>query len=174
MVRAFCMNPKVGVRFPGLRSRHFLSQNLWHFHKSTRSCVKNECCCPRRVNISNVNFTLKKKTFSIIPRQWDSTSSWNLSSWKARARLSCALNTMVAYGLATQWTRPFTGMPGIVLIIPKYPGFSTNRVNNHNFILMFRRHSDHPVNNSVTTSCCPDRLPALVPNHERMTLLRDV
>ena len=47
-----------GVRVP-LRSRHFLSQKLWHFHKNTRSCVENECCCPRTVNISNVKFTLK-------------------------------------------------------------------------------------------------------------------
>ena len=40
-------------------SRHFLSQKLWQFHKNTRSCVENECCCPRTVNISNVNFTSK-------------------------------------------------------------------------------------------------------------------
>ena len=40
-----------------LRSRHFLSQKLWHFLKNTRSCVENECCCPCTVNISNVNFT---------------------------------------------------------------------------------------------------------------------
>ena len=26
-----------------LRSRHFLPQKLWHFHKNTRSCVENEC-----------------------------------------------------------------------------------------------------------------------------------
>ena len=47
---------RLGVRVP-LRSRHFLSQKLWYFHKNTRSCVQNECCCPRKVNISNVNFT---------------------------------------------------------------------------------------------------------------------
>ena len=29
---------------------------LWHFPKNTRSCVENECCCPRTVNMSNVNF----------------------------------------------------------------------------------------------------------------------
>ena len=40
-----------------LRSRHFLSQKLWHFHKDTCSCVENECCCPCTVNISNFNFT---------------------------------------------------------------------------------------------------------------------
>ena len=40
MVRAFGMNPKFGARVP-LRSRHFLSQKLWHFHKNIRSCVKN-------------------------------------------------------------------------------------------------------------------------------------
>ena len=59
MVRAFGMNPKVvGVRVP-FRSRHFLSQKLWHFHKNTRSCVENECCWPRTVNVSNVIFTSK-------------------------------------------------------------------------------------------------------------------
>ena len=49
---------RLGFRVP-LRSRHFLSQKLWHFHKNTRSCVENECCCPRTVNISNVNFISK-------------------------------------------------------------------------------------------------------------------
>ena len=58
MVRAFGTNPKVGVRVP-LRSRHFLSQTLWYFHKNIRSCVENESCCPRTVNILNVNFTPK-------------------------------------------------------------------------------------------------------------------
>ena len=61
MVRAFGMNPKRGVRVP-LRSRHFLSQKLWHFHKSARSCGENECCCSHTVNISNVNFTSKIST----------------------------------------------------------------------------------------------------------------
>ena len=58
MVRAFGMNPKFGVWVP-LRSRHFLSQKLWHFHKNIRSCVENECCCPRTGNSSNVKFTSK-------------------------------------------------------------------------------------------------------------------
>ena len=49
---------RLGVRVR-LRSRPFLSQKLWHFHRNTRSFVKNKCCCPRTVNISNVNFTLK-------------------------------------------------------------------------------------------------------------------
>ena len=57
-VTVFGMNPKVGGSSP-LRSRHFLSQWLWHFYKNTRSCVKNECCCPRTVNISNDNFSSK-------------------------------------------------------------------------------------------------------------------
>ena len=30
-------------------------------HQRIRSCVENEWCCPRTVNISNVNFTKKKK-----------------------------------------------------------------------------------------------------------------
>ena len=48
----------LGVRV-SLRSMYYLSQKLWHFHKNTRSCVENQCCCPRTVNISNVNFTSK-------------------------------------------------------------------------------------------------------------------
>ena len=35
------------------------SKRNWQFHKNTRSCVENECCCPRTVKISNVNFTSK-------------------------------------------------------------------------------------------------------------------
>ena len=58
-------NLKVGVRVP-LRSRHFLSQKLWNFHKNTLSCVENECCCLRTVNISNINFTSKH-----ISNRWD-------------------------------------------------------------------------------------------------------
>ena len=30
-----------------LRSRYFLSQKLWHFHKNIRSWAENECCYPR-------------------------------------------------------------------------------------------------------------------------------
>ena len=41
---------RLGVRVPP-RLRHFLSQKLWDFHKNTRLCVENECCCPRTVNI---------------------------------------------------------------------------------------------------------------------------
>ena len=36
------------------------------FHKNTRSCAENECCCPRTVNISNVNFT-SKISISALP-----------------------------------------------------------------------------------------------------------
>ena len=57
------MNQKVGVP---LRSRHFLSQKLWHFHNNTSSYVENESCCPHTVNISNVNFTLKKIHICIL------------------------------------------------------------------------------------------------------------
>ena len=49
---------RLGFRVP-LRSRHFLSQKPWHFHNNIRSCVENDCCCPRTVNISSVNFILK-------------------------------------------------------------------------------------------------------------------
>ena len=43
-----------------LRSRHFLSQIFRLFHSNIRSWVENECCYPRTINISNVNFIFKK------------------------------------------------------------------------------------------------------------------
>ena len=49
---------KLRVRVP-LRSIHFLSLNLRYFHKKLPSWGENKCCCPRTVNISNVNFTTK-------------------------------------------------------------------------------------------------------------------
>ena len=52
------MNPKIGGSSPS-QVEIFSVSKLWHFHKNTRSCVENECCCPRTVNISNVNFTSK-------------------------------------------------------------------------------------------------------------------
>ena len=35
----------------------FCLKKLWHFHKNTRSCDEYKCCCPRTVDILNVNFT---------------------------------------------------------------------------------------------------------------------
>ena len=61
MIRAFGMNPKVGSSSP---SQVETSQKLWHLHKNISSCVGNECCNPRTVNISNVNFT---SNISILP-----------------------------------------------------------------------------------------------------------
>ena len=55
----------LGVGVP-LRSR------LWHFPKNTHSCVENECCCPRTVNISSVNL-LKKYLY----RQSQYSTSWD-------------------------------------------------------------------------------------------------
>ena len=55
-----------------VRSRYFLSQKLWHFQKDIRSCVENECCCPRTVNISNVNFISK-----YLYRQSKYSKTWN-------------------------------------------------------------------------------------------------
>ena len=82
MVRAFGMNPKDGVRVP-LRSRHFLSQNLRSFHKHISSCVENECCCSRTVNISKVNFTTKiSPEFNMVTTSW---SVWLLQwFWSAK------------------------------------------------------------------------------------------
>ena len=54
-----CLQTAISTLRVPLRSRHFLSQKLWHFHKNIRSCVENEFCCQRTVNISNVNFTSK-------------------------------------------------------------------------------------------------------------------
>ena len=58
LVRAFGMNPKVGGSSPS-QIETFSVSKLWHFLKNTRSCVENEWCCLRTVNISNVSFTLK-------------------------------------------------------------------------------------------------------------------
>ena len=62
-----------GVWVP-FRSRHFLSQNLWHFQKNIRSCVKNKCCCPGTVNIWNVNFIPKisKPPEPVLKKTWNS------------------------------------------------------------------------------------------------------
>ena len=49
---------RLGVRV-SLRSTHFLSQNLWHFHKNICLCVENECCCPCTVKILNVDLDFK-------------------------------------------------------------------------------------------------------------------
>ena len=59
IVRAIALIRRSGFRVP-IRSIHFLPQKNWHFHKNTRSCVENECCCLPKISISNVNFTLKK------------------------------------------------------------------------------------------------------------------
>ena len=53
-----------------IRSRHFLSQNVWHLHKNIHSLVENEWCCPREVNISNVNF-LQKYFWSWCMPKWN-------------------------------------------------------------------------------------------------------
>ena len=54
MVRAFSMNPKVGVP---LRSRHFLSKKFDTFTRKSICVSKKICYCPCTINISNVNFT---------------------------------------------------------------------------------------------------------------------
>ena len=40
----------------------WLFKKLWRFHKNTRSFFENECCCPRTVNISNVNYVKNMNT----------------------------------------------------------------------------------------------------------------
>ena len=49
------------------------NNKLWHFQKNIRSCVENECYCPRTVNIWNVNL-LKKYLYhqSQSSKAWDS------------------------------------------------------------------------------------------------------
>ena len=56
MAGAFGMNPKVGGSSPPQVETFSVSKTLT-FHKNIRSCIENECCCARTVNISNVNFT---------------------------------------------------------------------------------------------------------------------
>ena len=50
--------------------------------------------------------------FSIISQHWESTGSGNPSLWKTRSRLSCIFNTVVAGGVATQWSRSSAASPG--------------------------------------------------------------
>ena len=76
----------LGVRVP-LRWRHFLSQKLWHFHKNTRLCVENECCCPRTVNISNVNFTSE-----IIIEHYILEKSWSDSLLHWYSETACIIH----------------------------------------------------------------------------------
>ena len=57
-------------------------QKLLHFRKNIRSCAENECCCPRTVNISNVNFTSKiyiqrEPVFKNIGQQMSGPNSCN-------------------------------------------------------------------------------------------------
>ena len=88
-VRAFGMNPKVwGSSSP--KSRHFLSQKLWHFHKNSRSCVQNECCSKSTDNISSVNFTFKntfwlelrhsKQVWSHVDNKGAKHKAWSIIS----------------------------------------------------------------------------------------------
>ena len=72
---------RLGVRFP-LRSTYFLTHKLWHFHKNIRSCVANECCCPRTVKISHVKFYSKisippEPVFKNMGQQMSSPDSSN-------------------------------------------------------------------------------------------------
>ena len=53
------LNPKVAGSSPSQVETFSVLKKLWHFHKNIRSCVENECCCPRTLDISNVNFTSK-------------------------------------------------------------------------------------------------------------------
>ena len=64
---------RLGVRV-SLRSTHFLSQNLWHFHKNICLCVENECCCPCTVKISNVDLDFKNicTARASLKKTWDS------------------------------------------------------------------------------------------------------
>ena len=48
VVRSFGMSPKVGG-FESPSGRDNFCLKNWHFHKNSRSCVENECCCPRTV-----------------------------------------------------------------------------------------------------------------------------
>ena len=76
---------RLGVRVP-FRSRHFLSQQLWHFRKNIGSCIENECCCPRTVKISNVYLTSKisippEPVFNNMGQQMsgpDSSNDWSI------------------------------------------------------------------------------------------------
>ena len=53
-----------------LGSRYFMFPKRRPFHKNIRSRVENEFCYPRKVNISNINFTTK---ISISQNQYSRT-----------------------------------------------------------------------------------------------------
>ena len=58
MFKAFGMDPKGGGSNPP-QVETFSVSKILTLCKNIRSYVENECCCPRTVNISNVNFILK-------------------------------------------------------------------------------------------------------------------
>ena len=49
---------RLGVRV-SLRSRHFLSQNLWHFHKNIRLCVENDAVAHAQLKFQMLAWTSK-------------------------------------------------------------------------------------------------------------------
>ena len=46
-----------GTQWPMIN--RILSQKLSHFHKNIRSCVENECCCPRKCFLKAASSQLK-------------------------------------------------------------------------------------------------------------------
>ena len=71
---------RLGVRV-SLRSKHFLSQKLRHFHKDIRSWVENECCCSRTINMLNSNVTIKI--------HYQQNHNQGPQGWPHRVKLSC-------------------------------------------------------------------------------------
>ena len=70
----------------------FCLKKPWNFPKNTRPCVENECCCPRTVNISNVNLTLKNNIS--IRADWHDTRilifiSSSTFLWQISFKITC-------------------------------------------------------------------------------------
>ena len=113
---------RLGVRVP-LTSRHFfLSLKRWHFHKNTRSCVENECCYPRTISISNVNFTLKICMVNAYPVK----RATKLCTTFGKNHLNSSHLFLTIYGKST-WlidTSPVSGDNYLQAIRPTMPMFS--------------------------------------------------
>ena len=79
-----------------LGSRYFMFPKRRHFHKNICSRVENELCCPRKVNISTVNFTTK---ICISQRQYSRTKDSKCLALIAQVVRAFGMNSKV-WGLS--------------------------------------------------------------------------
>ena len=128
MFGAFGINRKIGGS-SSPKVEIFSVLKIWHVHKNIWSCVENECCCPRTVNIPNVNFT-----FRIYPL---SSMGWNyLSSPKLwRLRRQMYGEVIPFHILLVIWSYYHLSMLGLKLIHVSKMGPVAYYVRNHGLTL---------------------------------------